>query len=69
MKLLALMLITVYQKTISPLKNSCCRFYPCCSDYAKEAVGRYGPLKGAWMSLLRICRCHPLNKGGFDPVR
>ena len=63
-----LFLITVYRKLISPLKPPSCRFYPTCSEYAFEAVQKYGPLKGLFLAAKRIVRCHPLNPGGFDPV-
>ncbi|MGD0500528.1 MAG: membrane protein insertion efficiency factor YidD [Bryobacteraceae bacterium] len=58
-----------YKSWISPALPSACRFYPSCSDYAREAIERYGALKGAWMGLRRVARCHPLCAGGFDPVR
>jgi uncharacterized protein len=60
--------IVGYRKFISPLFPPSCRFYPTCSEYALEAVRKFGPLKGSWMSLKRILRCHPWNPGGFDPV-
>ncbi|MBQ3115316.1 MAG: membrane protein insertion efficiency factor YidD [Clostridia bacterium] len=68
MKKLIVSLIKFYQKFISPLKKPCCRFYPTCSSYCLEAVEKYGALKGGWLSVKRICRCHPWNKGGYDPV-
>ncbi len=60
-------LIEIYQK-ISPLKPAVCRFYPTCSEYMKQAVVKYGLLKGGWLGIKRICRCHPFNPGGYDPV-
>jgi hypothetical protein len=57
-----------YQKLLSPLLGDNCRYYPSCSQYAIEAVNRFGVLKGGWLAAKRISRCHPLNKGGFDPV-
>jgi len=69
MKSIAVFLITFYQKFISPLKPAACRFYPSCSEYAKESIIKYGFLKGAGRAVLRVVRCHPLNKGGFDPVK
>jgi putative membrane protein insertion efficiency factor len=61
-------LIRIYQLTLSPLLGSSCRFEPSCSHYAIDALRRYGPLQGLWLSVKRISRCHPLNEGGFDPV-
>ena len=57
-----------YRAYISPLKPPCCRFTPTCSEYALEAVKRYGPWKGMWLSLKRIAKCHPFHKGGYDPL-
>lgn len=61
-------LIWIYQKMISPLFPSCCRFYPTCSAYMKEAVRRYGALRGGWLGLRRFLRCNPFCKGGVDPL-
>ena len=58
-----------YRKYISPLKRPCCIFYPTCSQYTLEAIEKYGAIKGSFMSVKRILRCHPYNKGGFDPVK
>jgi putative membrane protein insertion efficiency factor len=63
-----LFLIKVYQVAISPLFPPACRFYPTCSAYSYEAISKYGPLKGGWLAVRRIIRCHPRNPGGFDPV-
>jgi hypothetical protein len=60
--------IVFYRKFISPLKPPVCRFYPTCSQYALEAVEVHGPLKGLWLALKRIVKCHPFHPGGFDPV-
>jgi putative membrane protein insertion efficiency factor len=60
--------LRVYQRWISPLKPPMCRFAPTCSQYAVEAIELHGILRGSWYSLGRILRCHPLCKGGFDPV-
>lgn len=67
MKKFLLFLINEYQK-ISRLTPSRCRFYPTCSQYTKEAIIKYGVLKGVYLGLKRIVRCHPLNEGGYDPV-
>ena len=61
-------LIKFYQLCISPLKPPSCRFTPTCSQYALEAVRKYGPLKGSWLALRRILRCHPCGGSGYDPV-
>lgn len=68
MKKLLMALIRFYQRRISPLKAPCCRFYPTCSSYTLEAIGRFGAFKGSWLGLFRILRCNPLFKGGLDPV-
>jgi putative membrane protein insertion efficiency factor len=57
-----------YQRLISPLLGSNCRFNPTCSSYAIEAVNRFGVIKGGWLTGKRILRCHPFNEGGDDPV-
>ena len=67
LKKISVFLINLYQK-FSGLKPPVCRFYPTCSQYAKEAILKYGIIKGGWLSVKRICRCHPLNPGGYDPV-
>jgi putative membrane protein insertion efficiency factor len=61
-------LIRIYQWTVSPLLGPRCRFYPSCSHYAHEAVLRFGVLRGGWLALKRLGRCHPWHPGGFDPV-
>jgi len=61
-------LIRLYQRGISPLLGPRCRFYPSCSQYALEALDTHGLLRGLWLALRRLARCHPLNPGGFDPV-
>ncbi len=68
MKSLALALIRLYQMTVSQVMPSSCRFTPSCSQYGYEAIQKYGTLRGGWMALKRIGRCHPFNPGGYDPV-
>ncbi len=69
MKKLLLSLIRFYQRSISPLFRGCCRFSPTCSQYAYEAITKYGAAKGSRLALRRFCRCHPFYKGDyFDPV-
>lgn len=62
-------LIKFYQKKISPHLGDRCKFYPTCSQYALEAIGKYGALKGTGMAIWRILRCNPLSRGGYDPVK
>ena len=57
-----------YQVAISPVLPPACRYYPTCSNYAIEAIEKYGALRGGWMAARRIGRCHPFSPGGFDPV-
>jgi putative membrane protein insertion efficiency factor len=68
MRLAAQLLIRLYQWTVSPLLGPRCRFYPSCSHYAYEAVGRFGVLAGGWLAIKRLLRCHPWHAGGTDPV-
>lgn len=68
MKYILLKVIRFYQKYISPLKPPSCRFYPTCSQYGLEAIQKFGALKGGWLTIKRISKCHPFHKGGFDPV-
>ena len=68
MTYIALIIIRIYQKTISRVLPPSCRFEPSCSVYGYEAVEKYGVLKGGWMAIRRIGRCHPMNPGGYDPV-
>ena len=60
--------VRFYRKNISPLHRPCCRYIPTCSQYALEAIGKYGACKGGWLALKRILRCNPFFKGGYDPV-
>ncbi len=68
MKDFLLSLIRFYQKRISPLKKPSCRFYPTCSQYAYEAISKKGALKGTFLAIRRIVKCHPFHPGGYDPV-
>ncbi|MBB2508205.1 MULTISPECIES: membrane protein insertion efficiency factor YidD [Staphylococcus] len=68
MKKIFLGLIYIYQHFISPMTPATCRFYPTCSEYTREAIEVFGPIKGTWLGVKRISKCHPLHKGGFDPV-
>ncbi len=69
MKRVVLFLLRLYQKYLSPLKGApSCRFWPTCSQYAVEAVTKYGAAKGLWLALKRIVKCHPFHPGGHDPV-
>ena len=69
MKKLLLSLIRFYRRHVSPTTSPSCRFTPTCSAYAYEAINKYGALKGGWLSVKRLCRCHPFYKGDpYDPV-
>ena len=71
MRKLIISLINLYQKGISPMissKNIHCKFYPTCSEYTKQAIQKYGALKGCILGIWRIIRCNPFSKGGYDPV-
>ncbi|MFB3904338.1 MAG: membrane protein insertion efficiency factor YidD [Acidobacteriota bacterium] len=61
-------LIRVYQKVISPLLPRACRFHPSCSEYMCQAIQKFGVVKGSWLGIKRVSRCHPWHPGGFDPV-
>ena len=66
-----LALIRFYRRRISPLRPPCCRFVPTCSQYAMEAIEKYGARRGGWLAIKRLCRCHPCHKGEhdfYDPV-
>lgn len=67
-KQLAIWPIKAYQRWLSPLLGNNCRFSPTCSNYAIEAINRFGVIKGCWLATKRILKCHPLNAGGEDPV-
>jgi putative membrane protein insertion efficiency factor len=68
MKNLLLMLVRVYQYTFRPLLGAHCRFYPSCSEYARDAIEHHGAAKGLSLAARRIARCHPYHPGGYDPV-
>jgi putative membrane protein insertion efficiency factor len=67
-KAVALALLRFYKRYISPALPSACRFEPTCSVYTYQAIEKYGVIKGGWLGVKRIARCHPLNPGGYDPV-
>ena len=69
MKILVLDLLGIYKAMISPFLPPACRFEPTCSEYARQAVEKYGAAKGTWMGIKRILRCQPFCKGGHDPVK
>jgi len=64
----ALGLISLYQRVLSPLKGPTCRFRPTCSEYAAEAIERYGVMYGGLLTVKRLMRCHPFSRGGYDPL-
>ncbi|HOB62045.1 MAG TPA: membrane protein insertion efficiency factor YidD [Candidatus Competibacteraceae bacterium] len=68
MRTLLIALIRVYQWLISPLLGNHCRFYPSCSQYACEAIELHGAVRGGWLAVRRLLRCHPWHPGGVDPV-
>ncbi|WP_091579838.1 membrane protein insertion efficiency factor YidD [Alteribacillus bidgolensis] len=68
MKIILLTFISFYRKFISPFTPPTCRFYPTCSQYGKEAIERFGAVKGGCLTIVRVCKCHPFHPGGFDPV-
>jgi uncharacterized protein len=67
-KIVVLQLLRAYKWAISPMFPPACRYVPSCSEYAMEAVERYGALRGGWMALIRVLRCHPFSRAGYDPV-
>ncbi len=68
MRAVVLAVLKGYKYLISPLLGPRCRFYPTCSEYAIESVERFGSMKGSWLALKRISKCHPWHSGGYDPV-
>lgn len=68
-KKILLFLIKIYQKIISPISGKRCRFYPTCSEYSRQAITKYGAIKGTYLSIKRILKCHPFHKGGYDPLK
>ncbi len=69
MKALLIAIVKLYKYLISPVLPGSCRFVPSCSEYMIEALKKYGALKGTYLSVKRVARCHPLHPGGFDPVK
>ena len=68
-KNIAISLINLYKYLISPLLGNNCRYLPTCSEYTKESIIKYGVVKGFWLGLKRIAKCHPWRKGGYDPLK
>jgi len=69
MRKIIIFLIRGYQKAISPLFTPTCRFYPTCSTYFMQAVDKYGAIKGSFLGIKRILKCHPFHPGGYDPLK
>ena len=65
---LSAVLLNAYRAILGPLFAGACRFQPSCSHYAEEAIRRHGSIRGGWLTLMRLCRCHPFHAGGIDPV-
>jgi len=68
-RVIAVGAIRLYQRFLSPLLPRACRFEPSCSEYTRQAISRYGVIKGSFMGIWRLMRCHPFHPGGYDPVR
>lgn len=69
MKKICILLINFYQKKISPHLKTSCKYYPTCSEYTKQAIEKYGVIKGIFIGIKRILRCNPFSKGGYDPLK
>jgi putative membrane protein insertion efficiency factor len=69
MRKLMVAILRLYKLGVSPMLPSACRYYPSCSEYARQAVEKYGPIRGLWMGVKRLARCHPFHAGGLDPVQ
>ena len=69
MRGLLVALLRFYKAAVSPMLPPACRFVPTCSEYAMEAVQKYGAIRGGWMGVRRLLKCHPFHPGGFDPVK
>ena len=63
-----ILFLKFYRRYLSPMKPATCRFYPTCSTYALGALAKYGTLRGSWLALKRLSKCHPFHPGGYDPV-
>lgn len=68
MSQLLILIVKIYQYTISPMLGPRCRFTPTCSQFAVEAIAKHGAFKGGWLAMKRVSRCHPRHSGGYDPV-
>lgn len=66
---LLIYMVRIYQKYISPMRGPTCRFYPTCSQYSIEAYKKYGAMKGTYLTIRRILKCHPFHPGGYDPLK
>jgi putative membrane protein insertion efficiency factor len=69
MRRIFLLLLKVYKKVISPMFPPSCRFFPTCSEYSYQSIDKYGLIKGGWLSIRRLSKCHPFHPGGYDPVK